>query len=559
MSNITFVTSCIYFNPPNEIDDIRSTANQFKEIVETGIHVVLYYSAKYESVVNDVFGNMTGVHLKKMEMETTWIYKQCNDIFGDEPIKLPESRNEIKDNAHFILEGHIKHELMEMTVNENPWNSTHIAWIDFDIHGIFRRKEESLTYLNWMTTLKYVETCLTIPGCWGKQEINDMTCITGRVNWRYCGGYLLGDMDSVLNMCMLYREKMQYFLETWQILPWYFNIWAWMETAYPERWNPIWYRGDHNDNLFLTSADMYTHPVACKEKIEYPYISIDTYYPTSASYLEYEGKHWLNTRYVNYWIYPSGCYHFNSGRLINNKNVLSELDVEDWKPVDYRVVHEEVGLEEKADSFSKGLEDIRIWEHGGEVYYIATSIGYSGVGKSRMICGKYNLTEGRIEEGHVIEPPQDTWCEKNWIPLELVDGKMRFIYKWMPLEVGEVVVNEEGKWKLDIVEKYDNVKNPIFHKVRGSSTFVEEGNMLVGVVHYSEEHSPRHYYHMMVELEKITGRIVRYSLPFCFEKLGIEFCIGFKIRDKKEYMYWISRHDRDPALMVVDKAEIGWM
>jgi hypothetical protein len=101
------------------------------------------------------------------------------------------------------------------------------------------------------------------------------------------------------------------------------------------------------------------------------------------------------------------------------------------------------------------------------------------------------------------------------------------------------------------------IENPLFRKIRGSTIFEETPDGFLGLVHQSEEHSPRHYYHMMVLLDKETLHIKNYSEFFCFEKLGIEFCIGFK-KVEHDYLFWISRHDRDPVLVVVDEAEITW-
>jgi hypothetical protein len=126
-----------------------------------------------------------------------------------------------------------------------------------------------------------------------------------------------------------------------------------------------------------------------------------------------------------------------------------------------------------------------------------------------------------------------------------------FIYKWSPLEVGKV--NPETN-TLEITHSYP-VQSPLFHKVRGSAPFVETAEGLLGIVHLSEEHGPRHYYHIMVLLDKETFRPIKYSRTFCFRTLGVEFCVGMRILGEK-YVFWISRHDRDPMLVRVDMAEI---
>ena len=63
---------------------------------------------------------------------------------------------------------------------------------------------------------------------------------------------------------------------------------------------------------------------------------------------------------------------------------------------------------------------------------------------------------------------------------------------------------------------------------------------------------------MLLLLDKKTFAPIRYTETFCFEKLGVEFCIGFAIKNDN-YMFWISRHDRDPVTIQVEKKEIKWI
>ena len=87
------------------------------------------------------------------------------------------------------------------------------------------------------------------------------------------------------------------------------------------------------------------------------------------------------------------------------------------------------------------------------------------------------------------------------------------------MEIGQV---NENTNMLEIVKTYPT--NPqLFCKVRGSTTFTETEDGLVGLVHFSEEHLPRHYYHMLVILDAETFHLKKYTETFCFEKLGVEF------------------------------------
>ena len=100
----------------------------------------------------------------------------------------------------------------------------------------------------------------------------------------------------------------------------------------------------------------------------------------------------------------------------------------------------------------------------------------------------------------------------------------------------------------------------VFRKIRGSSCFlldtIEGVEGWVGVVHYSEdEHPTRQYFHRWVLLEKNTFKPLKYTDPFYFQKIGIEFCIGFA-KQENLYMFWISQMDRDPMMIEIQRDDV---
>jgi hypothetical protein len=206
------------------------------------------------------------------------------------------------------------------------------------------------------------------------------------------------------------------------------------------------------------------------------------------------------------------------------------------------------------DRYSHGLEDIRLFEYNNKIYFISTNVNYSINGKNRMLIGEYNLNKQSYNNCKVLEPPTDTYCEKNWIPIvKTIDEKeeLYFIYSWSPMQIGKI--GEDGK-TLEIVETYEIYEHN-FKKVRGSSVFIEDDNTLLGIVHFSEDMSPRHYFHMLVRLEKQTFKPISYSEPFCFQHYGVEFCIGFT-KVEEEYIFWISKKDNDTVMVKINKDEI---
>jgi len=364
--------------------------------------------------------------------------------------------------------------------------------------------------------------------------------------WRFCGVFM-GDAQSILEFCELYKACLPEFLTKHGKWVWEFNVWAWMEFVRADAWNAVWYRESPDiDELFMCSSDHYTQPLATTNHVDYMDYTIHNYYAASSSYVKYKGEHYLNTRFVNYWIAPNGAYLFHDNtNTIQNKNVLSKLNPSTYSPEVHWEIREDLSMNHTlcAKPISTGLEDIRMFEHNGRLHYVATTIGYTEHGKPRIMMGEYNIESQCITDGTIIEPPEDTYCEKNWIPIS-TQSDLLFIYKWHPMQIGKVV-----NGKLEIIEEFE-VDSLIFRRIRGSTPFIETERGLLGVVHYSENHTPRHYYHMFVLLDKTTFELLEYSNTFCFEKLGIEFCIGFTIHpETQDYIFWISRHDRDPCMI----------
>jgi hypothetical protein len=349
-------------------------------------------------------------------------------------------------------------------------------------------------------------------------------------------------------------------MEKYNTLTWDVNFWAWMENIKYAQWTHGWYSANHNDTIVTAiSADAVTSIMMDNStRIKYKYPIITQFRPASASYLRTpDGRRWLNTRYINYWLYNNGCYGYpTSSHIIENKNMLCELD-ENMQPIPdtFSVINEEIDLPKYPnDVISKGLEDVRLYlGKDDSVYFIATNVDYSPNGKNNMVIGDYSTSSQTISGVRVILPPYESSCEKNWIPVQCSrEHTTRFIYKWSPMEIGEI---NDSTGSLEIVLSYP-ITAPYFNKVRGSTTFMERHDGLLGVVHFSEDHNPRHYYHMLVLLEKDTLRPLKYSNCFCFKSLGVEFCIGFTDELANEYVFWISQMDREPTTVFIDKTNI---
>jgi hypothetical protein len=202
------------------------------------------------------------------------------------------------------------------------------------------------------------------------------------------------------------------------------------------------------------------------------------------------------------------------------------------------------------DQYSHGLEDLRLFEYMGKLCFISTNVNYSENGFNRMLIGEYNADKLSYTNCRILQPPMNTRCEKNWIPI-VSNGELYFIYSWFPMQIGRL-----DNYKLTIFKTY-NVNIPNFHRVRGSTIFINDAETLLGVVHFSDECFPRQYYHMLIRLDPVSFFPISYSDPFCFQHYGVEFCIGFTIRDN-EYIFWVSKKDNDATMIVVDREHISF-
>jgi hypothetical protein len=568
---VTFVTSYIdiYDTPfANKTHEWRF--NKFRDIASTGIQLCVYVSPQCEDLLREYAAEYPNIKvMRTTRIDDLWTHQICHDI----SFSLPANRNDHKDNANYMWLMHSKIEFLNDAIATNPWGSTHFAWIDFNVSHVFKNMGASQDYLRVLGGRHFADRFLVIPGCYPRLEVERVESIMDNIHWRFCGGFFMGDRQSIADFYALYLEHYPSFLREHGKLVWEVNFWAWLEAVHD--WRPTWYAADHDDRIIQIPPDVFSRRLldfAGARGLTYDYPKIEHYEPTSASYMEYKGRHWLNTRYVSYWLTPECGYVYPDGTgVIKNINMLSELDPVTWLPISHKVMDESTaGLAEypAAGNFmSKGLEDMRIYVLGEEAYFIATSVNYSPCGRNRMVTGRYHVEDATYSDCGVIESiDPNSWCEKNWIPLIPWNRPdALFAYRWSPMEIGHVRYTDpagQPNRYLEIVLSYQ-VTAPLFGRVRGSSTFTKTEEGWIGVVHFSEEGSPRHYYHMVVLLDSLTYRPVRYSQVFHFDVVGIEFCIGFTIGagagsgdSVDDYVFWISRFDRDPMCIVVPRVSL---
>ena len=119
-----------------------------------------------------------------------------------------------------------------------------------------------------------------------------------------------------------------------------------------------------------------------------------------------------------------------------------------------------------------------------------------------------------------VAPPTETECEKNWLPID----EKRVIYRWHPLEIGEIVPQEPKMAKLRITH---SLATPRWCRhLRGSAPpIVVDGELWV-LTHLISAHWPRNYLHMWVVLHPETFTPLQHTPPFYLHGQGVEYCLG---------------------------------
>jgi hypothetical protein len=257
--------------------------------------------------------------------------------------------------------------------------------------------------------------------------------------------------------------------------------------------------------------------------------------PSSISFLPLNNNILANVRFVNYKIEPNGSYTYKNKVMTKNAYIFLNKELEPISSINF--MNDKLSDISSKDSIILGLEDIRLFFNDGKINYTAVTSEYSYNDKIRIIKGEYKYEEKEFINNICIIPPTETDCEKNWVTI-----KDKFIYKWHPLQIGEIKGN-----KLEIIYIKETPK--FFNKYRGSTNAFEYNNEFWFVTHGIMNCSPRKYFHQVVILDN-NYNIIKYTVPFYFNKLAIEYCLGLIIINETIYLS-ASRNDADPIIVKI--------
>ena len=221
---VTFVTAFLDLHESRPTDRTADRRIElFRLLNDTGVRIHLFVSPEYADKVEVTNGIKEIIELEYLE------------TYAIAPPGLPEIRKDDHDTRNFLILMNAKIELVKRAMNSGCHSVRHYAWIDFNIFHILDavRGAEQLRALS---ARAYPDRCMYVPGCWGKGVF------WSSVNWRFCGGFFLGDVESLHAFYIAHRAELPYCPH----LSWEVNVWAHLEQI---GWAPTWYAADHNNRI----------------------------------------------------------------------------------------------------------------------------------------------------------------------------------------------------------------------------------------------------------------------------------------------------------------------
>ena len=281
---VTFVSAFIDLKEDRSKDKSPERCmTLFRQLAECNIRLHLFLSASFREMFEEVCGTRPNVHVQYIELEDLTTYKEVDGIS-----MLPPVRTEHHDTKNFLILMNAKIEFIYRAMEAAHFPATHYAWIDFSIFHVFRNHSDTRAYLEMLGASRLIPKCLIMPGCWERGY--GMDRIFQAVNWRFCGGFFLGDTVSLKEM---YDATLKLLCKGHGLI-WEVNFWAHMENMGAIQ--PRWVHADHNDSIvqiprefFSVVASLTTIPpriaTECRlainlllHQVEHVYVSVsDTY------------------------------------------------------------------------------------------------------------------------------------------------------------------------------------------------------------------------------------------------------------------------------------------
>lgn len=251
-TNLVFITAFIDLGAEHTEKSAATRLEHFRTLASSGIDLIVFVSPSYMGMAEGLQAEYPNIlRIEPVDMESL---AAVQTIRSFPSLELPSSLTAHKD-THGFLELMLSkvdfvHAAMAFT------NASHLAWIDFNIAHVFT-SVEALHALEQLGHRRKLRTpLLALAAIWGKHTNADLASLLSAVNWRFAGGFFVGDRRSVDSWYALCADTLPLFLVQTNTLVWEVNFWAWLEETYPHSFNPYAYTSDHDNSLVYVPREV---------------------------------------------------------------------------------------------------------------------------------------------------------------------------------------------------------------------------------------------------------------------------------------------------------------
>ncbi len=274
------------------------------------------------------------------------------------------------------------------------------------------------------------------------------------------------------------------------------------------------------------------------------------------SIIQHKGGYYAIARTSNYAI-REGIYHtINADGIVRTRNYLLRLD-SDFKILSKREVVDNL-KRRRYPVIIWGMEDCRLFIKEEKLYFTCTTIDNHSLGYPQislaLIDSLDNLDkESKVSKSETVEikslkhlpgPTETPTYQKNWLPFT-VNGKIKYLYHLNPI----TVLDENLA-----IEDF-NVPPINTDKFRGSAGPINYNDGYLVMYHHVifVTRGERYYIHRYVFLDT-NFKIVRYSHPFMFFKLGIEYVCGMCLNEQEDkVVITLGVNDQTAKIVTADR------
>jgi hypothetical protein len=243
----TFVTA--YLKVYDEEYDISRTfenrLTHFMFLLELDINICIFIEPELRERFNELENKYKNLKvIDCMKIEELELFKLGQE--NPELCNLPKNRNEVKDTRNYMFLMLAKLEFLKKAIDKNPHDTDYFCWFDFSLPYIFKDMNNTLSKIKNISTTQFKDNFIYIPGCWNF-KVDNLDFLSNNVVWRFCGGFLIGDKNSLKHFYAASNDNFLSFLTETKTVVWEVNYWAWLESK--GLIEPIWYLAYHDDSI----------------------------------------------------------------------------------------------------------------------------------------------------------------------------------------------------------------------------------------------------------------------------------------------------------------------